>query len=496
MEKSFRSHLSAAVALLLTVFVFASCSDSPSDLVNYVPKESKAVMVFKPGDLAKKGNLEKYVKKFPKEKFGEAAEFIKTCMKGESGIDMEQMVLFEYEGDGYLSFVISDESKFEKLDLIADNTTKGESGGLTTYEADSKGAPSVVVDGSKAWLCPKNLDDGIDAVKTFIALDKEKSVAEAPGFADNMSDGDMNIYINMEEIMSMGGGMTEQMMNKEMSRYGLSLDDMNIKEYFDSHIYLTVLFEKDKLSVKCKCLDGKGENIVSKVVGNKTIDTGMLKFFDKSTTMVYASVIPDYVKKMYSNLIESTIYDETQKAIVEEIFKNLDDNVAFGISISGNLTTKVESEWGSYDKFNQKSINGTMVAKCKKSLEADVATLASILGLPIATDGSVSFPIDSETTVRIKSEGNYLVVSTTAAPSQPLADPGMFGGKSAAMFVNLSKTSPASQSIKRAFGIDLDLTAISYSDKQDNLFELKVNNNKQDNVLAYLVDLVLKVSEI
>lgn len=54
MEKSFRSHLSAAVALLLTVFVFASCSDSPSDLVNYVPKESKAVMVFKPGDLAKK----------------------------------------------------------------------------------------------------------------------------------------------------------------------------------------------------------------------------------------------------------------------------------------------------------------------------------------------------------------------------------------------------------------------------------------------------------
>ena len=480
MEKSFRSHLSAAVALLLTVFVFASCSDSPSDLVNYVPKESKAVMVFKPGDLAKKGNLEKYVKKFPKDKFGEAAEFIKTCMKGESGIDMEQMVLFEYEGDGYLSFVISDESKFEKLDLIADNTTKGESGGLTTYEADSKGTPSVVVDGSKAWLCPKNLDDGIDAVKTFIALDKEKSVAEAPGFADNMSDGDLNIYFNMEEIMSMGGGMTEQMMNKEMSRYGLSLDDMNIKEYFDSHIYLTVLFEKDKLSVKCKCLDGKGESIVSKVVGNKTIDTGMLKFFDKSTTMVYASVIPDHVKKMYSNLIESTIYD----------------NVAFGISISGNLTTKVESEWGNYDKFNQKSINGTMVAKCKKSLEADVATLASILGLPIATDGSVSFPIDSETTVRIKSEGNYLVVSTTAAPSQPLADPGMFGGKSAAMFVNLSKTSPASQSIKRAFGIDLDLTAISYSDKQDNLFELKVNNNKQDNVLAYLVDLVLKVSEI
>lgn len=95
------------------------------------------------------------MKKFPKEKFGEAAEFIKTCMKGDSGIDMEQMVMFEYEGDGYLSFVISDESKFEKLDLVADNTTKGESDGLTTYEADSKGAPSVVVDGSKAWLCSK-----------------------------------------------------------------------------------------------------------------------------------------------------------------------------------------------------------------------------------------------------------------------------------------------------------------------------------------------------
>ena len=68
-------------------------------------------MVFKPGDLAKKGNLEKYVKKFPKEKFGEAAEFIKTCMNGDSGIDMEQMVMFEYEGAGYRSFGLRDEGK-------------------------------------------------------------------------------------------------------------------------------------------------------------------------------------------------------------------------------------------------------------------------------------------------------------------------------------------------------------------------------------------------
>ena len=50
--------MSAAVALLLTVFVFASCSDSPSDLVNYVTKETKAEMVIKTGNLEKNGKKE------------------------------------------------------------------------------------------------------------------------------------------------------------------------------------------------------------------------------------------------------------------------------------------------------------------------------------------------------------------------------------------------------------------------------------------------------
>lgn len=500
MKKSLTSHIAAMALLLMAIVCLASCSESSSDLINYVPKDSKAVLVLKPQDLAAKGNLEKLIKQIPatKSDVKTLVGFVKKCLNGESGIDMEQVVVFEYENNAYISFVINDFDKFEKLDVIEDNFSKTKINGFEAYEGDV--LSNIVVDGKKAWLSSaKDIEDLADAVKTFTSLGKDNTIASVSGFEENMADGDIKVFVNVADLMAMGGGMGEQTVNRELSRYGISASDVKLKELCSSHLFATVAFEKDKMTCKVKVLDDAGNNVMAKMLGDKTVDIDMLKHFDKSTTMVYASVLPDYVKKMYAAMLESSIYDETQKGIVEEVFKNLDDNVAVGISLKENLMRNDTSLWGNvHRRFDHKALGITLVAKCKRDLGAEVATLGSILNLDIAEDGSVAFPVDGDMVVRVKTDGKYLVASNWPAPTQPLVDPGVFKGRATAMFVNLSKGSPASKGISKAFGIDLnlDLTAISYSDKNNNVFEVKVNNNKQENVLAYLIDLVLKLSMI
>ncbi len=491
---SFTSRLMAVALVLATVLSFASCSDSPADLINYVPNDTKAVLTIKPKDLAKKGNLEKYLKMIPKkDKTKDVVAFVKECFNGESGINMEQMVVFEYENSAYLMFIVDDVDKFGKLDLVAENTTKGKSDGFVTFEGDGKNAPSIVLDGKVACIGFRDIDisDLTDAMKTFSSLDKDKSVASLKGFADNMSEGDFNVFVNLEEVMSMAGGASEQMLNKELSRYGITTDDVHMKDYMNSRMYMSWTFDKDKLTVNTKLVDEEGNNLTDKLAGNLTIDTEILKYFDKSTSMVYASVLPDYVKKMYSKMIEGNIYDETQKAIITELFNNLDDNVAVGVNISGAIQKTVETEWGDYQTFNEKCVTVTLVAKCKKSLKDDVKSLAALAGLPVGADGSVTIPVDSNVTATVKADGNYLVITNGAIASQPFTDPGLFKGRQAALMINLTKNSPAAQSIKAAYGIDLDLTAIAYSDKKDNKIEVKVNNSKKDNVLDYFIDLIV-----
>ncbi len=495
---SFTNRLMALALVLATVLSFASCSDSPADLINYVPNDTKAVLTIKPKDLAKKGNLEKYIKLIPMDKdTKDAVAFAKECFNGESGINMEQIVVFEYENAAYMMFVIDDIDKFSKLDLVAENMTKGKTDGFDTFEGDSKKKPSIVIDGKTACIgFGNNLDlsDIVDAMKTFSSLDKDKSVASLKGFTDNMGNGDLNVFINLEEAMSIAGGASEQMINKELSRYGISADDTHLKDYINSRMYMCFTFDKDKLTIDTKTVDEEGNNLAAKLAGDLTIDTEILKYFDKSTSLVYATVLPEFVKKMYSKMIESNLYDETQKAIITELFNNLGDNVAFGLSLSGPMQKTVESEWGNYQTFNYKCITGTLVAKCKKSLAEDIQSLASLMEMPVGADGSVVIPIDNNITVTVKADGKYLVITNGALATQPFTDPGLFKNRQFAMVLNLTKNSPAAQSIKAASGISLDLTALAYSDKKDSKIEVKVNNNTKDNVLDYFIDLIVSTA--
>lgn len=493
-------------AALLSALFFASCSDSPSDLIEYVPRESKAVMVFRPADLAEKADVQKFGKKFAQGKNDKKALNMAMELFGEdSGINMEQAVLFEYEEAGYLAFIIDDEKKFAKTELIDGYTSKVESGDLPYYEVDdTDGHVNIVLDGKKAWLAigDMDVDDAVDAVKKFTSLDKDKKITSEPGFTDNMKGGDVALYVNMESVMDMVGSrkMSKEMINNALSAYGISANDIHLNDIMSSRIYSLCTIGKDDLKITVKVLDEKGENLMSKIAGTTgTVDAGMLKFFDKGTNFVYAATIPDYTKRMYSKMVDN-VPDETMKLIVEQLVDNIGDNMAVGVTLNRNFRKTETYDWGygteSYERFDPAALGLTVVVKCKKNMSSDLSNFAAMSGLPMAADStsagsSVILPIDSDMVLRVKADGNYLIISNREATTSPMSDPGFFSGKQAAMFLNMSKNSSVSAGIRDYYGADLDLTALAYSDKEQGVFEVKVNNNKQKSPIAYMLDIML-----
>lgn len=193
-----------AVAVVLLALVLPSCSDGASDLLGGVPAETKGVMVIKPADLAQKSDIKGFLKKMgfrgkDKKTFDAVMELFE-----EGGIGLDCMVAFEYEEGGYLSFVINDKKKFAEAELIGENTDKNKQDGFVYYEVNgTEGRTNIIVDGRKAWLAfgDTDVDGQIEAVKKFQGLGKDKSVLSIPHFSENMQDGDMNVFLNIEEIV-------------------------------------------------------------------------------------------------------------------------------------------------------------------------------------------------------------------------------------------------------------------------------------------------------
>lgn len=494
------SKLSMLVALS-TVLFFVSCSKTPEDLINYVPKESMVVVTARPADLVKKADAEGLMKKMGMDR-SDRKEFDKVLdiFNGESGVNMEQVVLFEYDQRGaFLSFIIDDEKKFEEIELIADYTTKHDNKDLTYYEFDDLETLNLVVDGGYAWLAmgEYDADEAIDAVKKFTDLGSDESIASVPGFTENMTaGGDINVYVNIEAAIDLAG-LSEDAIDRQLSGMGLTSKDLHIEDYTTSRLYMSLAINKDDMKLTMKMLDGEGKSIMSKLA-HGTVDTGMLKYFDRNTTFVYAMTLPDYMNKLFANLkgMMSANAGDTSMLIAEKLLNSVGDNVAVGISFSNDFLTEVYDEyWGEYRiEPNERAIGMTFVVKCKRNMASELSNIATMAGIPTESDGSLVIPVDENMAFKVWADGNYLIASNREAPTASLSDPGFFAGKTAAAYLNMSKNSGLSQSIRNSYGYDIDLTAICYGDKENGVLEVKINNNKEDSALAYFLHLFVELA--
>ena len=139
-------------------------------------------------------------------------------------------------------------------------------------------------------------------------------------------------------------------------------------------------------------------------------------------------------------------------------------------------------------------MGATVVAKFKENPKK-LLELAKQMGLPTKPDGTVLIPVDDSFTMQIIVDGNYMIVSSRNLPSKGFSDPGFFGGSNAAMVVNASKGSKLAKLAKDYAGVDLDMTAVMYSNEKEGKLSVKVNNNDYEGVLAYFFHTIISLSQ-
>ncbi|GEM_PF-373928 len=502
-SKSLRIQFLAAMAIILSLFA-NSCSESPKDLVKLIPAETKGVLILKPETLAQKVDIKKLEKglDFSEKEKESFADMMQLATEG--GIDLEQIIFFEYQENFFASFLIKDEEAFSKTNLIRDNFTKSEMSGFTCYEMDDNKEINILIDGKKAWMAAGDkcdIDVAADNVKTFLSLKEEASIAASKAFNENMGQGDISFYMNMEEIMDFAEkeGLPQNAINRELMKMGISADDINLDEVMTSRIFYTMEIGKDNLSLKGKATDKDGKNIMDKL-DLRNIDADILRYLDKNSTLAYAVALPEQAVKMYKKMIVKEA--PQMEELAAKIFDNLDGTLALGLTLSEDfISFKERTRWNyatdNYEtymrkEFNPNALHGSFVIKFKKDMTQELSAMAAQAGIPV-TDGKFEMPVTEDMKIRIFTDGKYLVVSNFDTNPQPLKDNGLFAKNVGACFLDLTKDTPAARGIKKEFGIDLDMTATAYGNTSEGVFEVKIHNNKEKSALEYFIRLTQEI---
>lgn len=495
-----------AVMLVATVFLFSSCSKGADDLMEVVPKDANVVFTAKPEKLLTSSDLQNVLLKADVLSKGDREYFksFSSLFASESGIDYSNLVGFVYDQKLYMVFVVKDEDDLAKNEFIRDNTTKGEDKGIVYFEFDDNSGTLFLKDGL-GWIVAmsKDPDDAIRDIERLAELDSEKKLVSDDLFTGNMPEEDLNVYMNLEGLVDEFASrqMILEQMDRELRHTGMTAKDLNIDKLLKGRVFLSMLDEKETLSITGKILDEKGEPIQ---FTDGTIDTDILKYIEPNASFVAASKVNEAVKEVWLAQLEKELgggYGEAQALLTElkKVIRSFEGTIALGFTLPEPVIVEVEKEdyWGdTYTSrdFNYPKMGATVVAKFKENPKK-LLELAKQMGLPTKPDGTVLIPVDDSFTMQIIVDGNYMIVSSRNLPSKGFSDPGFFGGSNAAMVVNASKGSKLAKLAKDYAGVDLDMTAVMYSNEKEGKLSVKVNNNDYEGVLAYFFHTIISLSQ-
>lgn len=493
-------HIARTGLLALTATVMAAlsaCSDSDSDLMRTIPDNSTMVCLFHPQDIVEKIDMDEYLSQMPAN--AEMEDFIDAVKKGKSGIDLQAMVFFAYDIDKpVMTFRLTDEKDFEKT-LDADSEKVG---GMTVYAEEGT---VIVVNDGQAWffMSGEDSDEAVRKVKKFIGLDKDESVLAVKGFKDNIIKGDASTYINIKQLLKSEGNVSSRMLRDEMEKAGISYSEDEIKDLMQAHIFASLSIEQESMTLEARTLNDEGKSIASRYA-EKSVNTDILSNFDKSATLVMASVLPEQTKKIFQSAIAN--YGGNMQ-IFSDILNRTKDNVAAAVSLSGDIITNQEYNsynWdtGEYEVqthkgFNAKCVGFTIAIEGNGDMQPVISQLAQ-MGLP-QQGSQVLVPDTQIGDVALRTTGNYLIASNRQEPNNKLSDPGVFKGKSFAAVLNLSKSSTASKAVKDAFGIELDIKCEAYCDSEKAVITIKTPSSKEKNAksaLDYIIKLCFEVAKL
>ena len=254
--------------LALIVVLVASCSKT-SELLNYVPADTKLAATVSLGDLIKKSNIKDL-------NLNDADEQFKKLINGDFGFAYDNAVVFECNNDTFIALEIEDMEKFE-----AQMTAK-DVNGVKIYESkdNSTGMKIAVVDGI-AFMSSTSDDRLVACVNHVTNLADEARLASTD-IADKLSGHDINFYVNIGDALAIYAAQLEQILGVS------NIDKAKSFGYVD--------FDKSDIKGAMTFVDADGGNIL-KAADLGDVDTDMLKLLDANMTNVVALKIKDEILK-------------------------------------------------------------------------------------------------------------------------------------------------------------------------------------------------------
>lgn len=428
-----------AVLAILVVLV-ASCSKT-SELLNYVPADTKFAATVSLGDLIKKSNIKDL-------NLNDADEQFKKLINGDFGFAYDNAVVFECNNDTFIALEIEDMEKFE-----AQMTAK-DVNGVKIYESkdNSTGMKIAVVDGI-AFMSSTSDDRLVACVNHVTNLADEARLASTD-IADKLSGHDVNFYVNIGDALAIYAAQLEQILGVS------NIDKAKSFGYVD--------FDKSDIKGVMTFVDADGGNIL-KAADLGDVDTDMLNLIDANMNSIFALKIKNDILKKAALLAPT---NNGMMALASQmILANLEGDIAIGVKTkdiqdvyNNSATAVVKLKEGSKDSLRQLIEN-------QLNLKQDATGQYSLKGL-LGKDINVGFKDD------------YLYITNVPLPANTFAKTdaaNAFDDKTFALFTDISALSEFNPIIPKIDGT----STITLDDKQLS-FELHANHN-EGNILAYFL---------
>ena len=234
-----------AVLALLVVLV-ASCSKT-SELLNYVPADTKFAATVSLGDLIKKSNIKDL-------NLPDNDEQLKKLVNGDYGLAYDKAVSFEYKDRIFLVLEIDDMDKFEKQMTVEtiDN--------VNVYtDKDNADFNVAVVDGI-AFTGDASKNKMAECVN-FVNNLADEARLSSTDIADKLSGHDIDFYVNIGDALAYYASQLEQIIGVS------NIDKAKSFGYLD--------FDKNEIKGVMTFVDADGNNIL-KAADLGDFDTDML----------------------------------------------------------------------------------------------------------------------------------------------------------------------------------------------------------------------------
>lgn len=430
--------------LALIVVLVASCSKT-SELLNYVPADTKLAATVSLGDLIKKSNIKDI-------NLNDADEQFKKLINGDFGFAYDNAVVFECNNDTFIALEIEDMEKFE-----AQMTAK-DVNGVKIYESkdNSTGMKIAVADGI-AFMSSTSDDRLVACVNHVTNLADEARLASTD-IADKLSGHDINFYVNIGDALAIYAAQLEQILGVS------NIDKAKSFGYVD--------FDKSDIKGAMTFVDADGGNIL-KAADLGDVDTDMLKLLDANMTNVVALKIKDEILKKAALLAPTG--NGMTALISQMVISNIEGDFAIGVNLK--------------DTQNIYANSATAVVKLKDGAKESLSQIIEgQFGLKKDASGQYSLNRLLGQDVNIGFKDDYLYVTNVSLPANTFAKTDAaktFDDKTFAMFSNIAGLSSLYPSIPQIDGT----TILALDDKQLS-FEIHANHN-EGNILAYFLKMAL-----